>query len=141
MPARDRRATHADGPGQRWSGGAGEAGGALPGRSRPVQRPVLDRRVRRRTSRGRGSGGLRAASPPPLPAGGHHHGTGQRAEDAAGPELEPVPCEETDRQTTDERPGQPRDEGHRPVEVAGRTAEQQLGAGPDDHAEQDDAEE
>ena len=57
---------------------------------------------------------------------------------AASMQLQAVAGEEADQQTADEGADQPRGERHRPVETLLVTAEDELGGGTDDHAEQDD---
>src|SRR4051794_8111283 len=84
--------------------------------------------------------GRLAAAEPPAPSGRDQQGTGQRADDAAGPQREAVSGEEADQQASDERTDEPGDDRHRPVVAPATLAEDELRPGADEHAERDDGE-
>src|SRR4029450_1394314 len=81
-----------------------------------------------------------AAAAVPLPSRGDQQRTDQRPDDAAGPELESVSRQQADQQPADEGPDEPRYQRQRPVDALGRLAQDQLRAGTDEHAEQDEPE-
>ena len=70
--------------------------------------------------------------------GGHDQSAEDRADDAAGPQLEAVAAQEAGQKAADQRPDETGDERHRPVDALASPAQDELSGRADQHAEEDD---
>jgi CIC family chloride channel protein len=85
-------------------------------------------------------GGAASGGPPvPAPAGRDDEGTHEGADDAARLELEAVTGEQAGEETPDERADEAGDDRHGPVDLAVLPPQDELRAGADDHAEEDES--
>jgi hypothetical protein len=76
----------------------------------------------------------------PLPSRRDQQRTDQRPDDAAGTELEAVSRQQADQQPADEGTDETGYQRQRPVDALGRLAQDQLRAGTNEHAEQNEPE-
>src|SRR6476620_12424653 len=95
-----------------------------------------------RPDRGRSGGLRRTGRPllPPLVRQRDEDGADDRADDAARPQVESVAGQQADQQTSDEGADQSRRQGHGPVDLPPRAAEDELGDGTGHQAEDDESE-
>ena len=77
---------------------------------------------------------------PPLQHEHHDDRTGQRTDDPAETEGQTITGDQTGEKTTEERPENSCDEGTPPLNTPGRSADNELRSGTDEHPEQDDSE-